>query len=260
MLLQPLPAPLSVAGAGHMLCQTGVDVGMATAAVLCQCPAPARARLWCCAPRAVRSRECLWSQGKGPWAAESCCGRTFDASAEAWGGLREQWCGVCPAGVLLGALLWLVCESWGCYPSGWMLFISLQPMKLEAGEELQLSIGFDPAYEEGLSARRVEQPLRIQFLEHPLEEQLLVRGEVFFPNLQFQSRAVDFGCILNNTEALHSLEMSNCSPLPVSYCWLLLPASQGSQLRYGHLCPLLEALLPAVLLLLCKDQGCFPGL
>ncbi|XP_064020122.1 hydrocephalus-inducing protein homolog [Pogoniulus pusillus] len=103
-----------------------------------------------------------------------------------------------------------------------------QPMKLEAGEELQLSISFNPAYEEGSRAWRTEQPLRITFLEHPHEEQVLVRVEV--PTLQFQSRAVDFGCILNHTEAVHSLEMSNCSPLPAFYCWLLLPASQGSQL------------------------------
>ncbi|XP_068024510.1 hydrocephalus-inducing protein homolog [Melanerpes formicivorus] len=98
-----------------------------------------------------------------------------------------------------------------------------QPQKLEAGQDLHLCISFNPAHEEGLSSWRVQQALRIQFLEHPQEEQLLVQGEVFFPNLHFQTMAVDFGCILNSTEALQSLEMTNCSPLPVHYCWLLLP-------------------------------------
>ncbi|XP_064020126.1 hydrocephalus-inducing protein homolog [Pogoniulus pusillus] len=130
-----------------------------------------------------------------------------------------------------------------------------QPLKLEAGEELQLSISFNPALEEGLSAWQMEQPLTIKFLEHPHEEQVLVRGEV--PSLQFQSRAVDFGCILNHTAAVHSLEMTNCSPLPVSYCWLLLPASQGSQLRYGHLCPLLEALALSLKLFFLLSCSCF---
>ncbi|XP_054029320.1 hydrocephalus-inducing protein homolog [Dryobates pubescens] len=105
-----------------------------------------------------------------------------------------------------------------------------QPVKLEAGEELSLCISFNPAHEEGLSSWQVEQALRIQFLEHPHEEQVLVRGEVYFPNLHFQSMVVDFGCILNDTGAMQSLEMTNCSPLPVHYCWQLLPDSQGSQL------------------------------
>ncbi|XP_068021950.1 hydrocephalus-inducing protein homolog [Melanerpes formicivorus] len=106
-----------------------------------------------------------------------------------------------------------------------------QPMKLEAGQELQLCISFNPAHEEGLHSWQVEQALRIQFLEHPHQEQVLLRGEVCCPNLHFQSMAVDFGCILNGTGAVQSLEMSNCSQLPVSYCWQLLPDSQGSQLR-----------------------------
>ncbi|NXF97015.1 HYDIN protein, partial [Eubucco bourcierii] len=101
----------------------------------------------------------------------------------------------------------------------------VQPMKLEAGEELQLCISFNPAYKESLRSWRVEQALRIQFLEHPHEEQVVVQGEVFFPNLHFQPRAVDFGCILNDTEAVRGLQMTNCSPLPVHYCWLLLPAT-----------------------------------
>ncbi|XP_054026269.1 hydrocephalus-inducing protein homolog [Dryobates pubescens] len=103
-----------------------------------------------------------------------------------------------------------------------------QPQKLEAGQDLHLCISFNPAHEEGLSSWRVQQALRIQFLEHPQEEQLLVQGEVFFPNLHFQTMAVDFGCILNDTEALQSLEMTNCSPLPVHYCWLMPPRGRCS--------------------------------
>ncbi|XP_054031509.1 hydrocephalus-inducing protein homolog [Dryobates pubescens] len=106
-----------------------------------------------------------------------------------------------------------------------------QPLKLEAGQELALCITFNPAHEEGLHSWHVEQALRIQFLEHPHQEQVLLRGEVCFPNLRFQTTAVDFGCILSGTGAVQSLEMTNCSQLPVHYCWQLLPDSQGSQLR-----------------------------
>ncbi len=132
-------------------------------------------------------------------------------------------------------------------------------MKLEVGEELHLFIGFNPAYEKDLNSRVAEKTLKIQFLEHPHVELVPVRGEVYFPSLRIQTTALDFGGILNDTEEERYVEMTNCSPLPVRYHWMLLPNSHVSRRRYVHLCPLLEALLPDVLPVLGKDQGCLPG-
>ncbi|NXW23792.1 HYDIN protein, partial [Circaetus pectoralis] len=125
--------------------------------------------------------------------------------------------------------------------------LSAVPMKLEIGEELHLSIRFNPAYEEDLGIRVVEKALKIQFLEHPHEEQVTIRGEVYFPNLHIETTALDFGCILNDTEEVRYIEMTNCSPLLVQYHWSFLTDSQANQMRYVHFCPLLEALLPGVL-------------
>ncbi|NWY49823.1 HYDIN protein, partial [Chionis minor] len=109
----------------------------------------------------------------------------------------------------------------------------VQPVKLEVGEELHLSIRFNPAYEDDLSSRVVEKALKIQFLEHPHEEQVTIRGEVYFPNLCIQTMAVDFGCILNDTEDVRYVEITNCSPLLVQYHWSFLTASQLSQMRFS---------------------------
>ncbi|NXG68880.1 HYDIN protein, partial [Baryphthengus martii] len=109
----------------------------------------------------------------------------------------------------------------------------VQPVKLEIGEELHLSIRFNPAYEEDLTIRVVEKALRIQFLEHPHEEQVTVRGELYFPNLCIQTTALDFGCILNDTEDVRYVKMTNCSPLLVRYHWLFLTNSHTSQMRYS---------------------------
>ncbi|XP_053931842.1 hydrocephalus-inducing protein-like [Cuculus canorus] len=111
--------------------------------------------------------------------------------------------------------------------------MSLQPVKLEAGEECHLSIRFNPACEEGLTSREVEKVLKIQFLEHPHEEQVSVRREVYFPSLRIQTTALDFGCIVNDTEAVRYTEMSNCSPLPVRYRWLFLTDGPASQMRFS---------------------------
>ncbi|XP_009996299.1 PREDICTED: hydrocephalus-inducing protein homolog [Chaetura pelagica] len=113
----------------------------------------------------------------------------------------------------------------------------VQPMKLEVGEELHLSISFNPAYEEDLNIRVVEKALKIQFLEHPHQEQVTLRGEVYFPNLQIPTTTLDFGCILNDTEEERCVEMTNCSPLPVLYHWSFLTDSHSSSMRFSPPAP-----------------------
>ncbi|KAM9508694.1 hydrocephalus-inducing protein-like isoform 3-T3 [Guaruba guarouba] len=113
-----------------------------------------------------------------------------------------------------------------------------QPMKLRSGEELQLCIRFNPAYEEDLLIWAAEKALKIKFLEHPHEEQVTVRGEVYFPNLQMQTTALDFGCILNDTKDVHYMEMTNCSPLVVQYHWSFLKDSQVNPVRFMETEPL----------------------
>ncbi|XP_030368417.1 hydrocephalus-inducing protein homolog isoform X2 [Strigops habroptila] len=106
-----------------------------------------------------------------------------------------------------------------------------QPMKLRTGEQLQLCIRFNPAYEEDLLIRAAEKALKIKFLEHPHEEQVTIRGEVYFPNLRIQTTALDFGCILNDTKDVRYIEMTNCSPLVVQYHWSFLKNSQVNPVR-----------------------------
>ncbi|XP_075367152.1 hydrocephalus-inducing protein homolog [Mycteria americana] len=113
----------------------------------------------------------------------------------------------------------------------------VQPMKLEIGEELHLSIRFNPAYEKDLNIRVAEKALKIQFLEHPHEEQVTIRGEVYFPNLRIQTMALDFGCILNDTEQVRYIEMTNCSPLLVQYHWSFLTDSHMHQMRFSPPAP-----------------------
>ena len=43
-----------------------------------------------------------------------------------------------------------------------------------------------------------------------------------FPNVTFESQEVDFGCILNDTEIIRYLTMTNTSPLGVRYTWSFL--------------------------------------
>lgn len=96
-----------------------------------------------------------------------------------------------------------------------MLFISLQPVILDIGEELHLCIQFNPAYENNLNGWVAERVLRMPFME------ITVQGEVHFTNLPLQTKAVDFGCTMNDTGQVVYVEMTNCSPVPAQYHWSL---------------------------------------
>nr|XP_030138199.3 hydrocephalus-inducing protein homolog [Taeniopygia guttata]XP_030138200.3 hydrocephalus-inducing protein homolog [Taeniopygia guttata] len=107
-----------------------------------------------------------------------------------------------------------------------------KPMRLDVGEELHLCIQFNPAQENNWNSWVAERVLRIRFLEHPGEEQITVRGEVHFPNLHLQAEAVDFGCIINDTEQVLFMDMTNCSPIPVQYHWSFLTDRQLNTIRF----------------------------
>ncbi len=46
-----------------------------------------------------------------------------------------------------------------------------------------------------------------------------MNGEIYFPNVHLESTLIDFGCILNNTEVVQHIKMTNKSPLIVNYKW-----------------------------------------
>ncbi|XP_057890447.1 hydrocephalus-inducing protein homolog [Melospiza georgiana] len=100
------------------------------------------------------------------------------------------------------------------------------------GKELHLCIRFNPAYKNSLISWVVKKVLRVSFMEHPHVEKIPLRGEVCFPNLHLPTKAVDFGCIINDTEQELKMEMTNCSPLPVNYHWSFLTDSQVNTIRF----------------------------
>ncbi|NXE99000.1 HYDIN protein, partial [Menura novaehollandiae] len=109
-----------------------------------------------------------------------------------------------------------------------------QPTKLDVGEELHLCIQFNPAYEKDLNSRVAERALKMRFMEHPHEEQITIRGEVYFPNLHLQTNTLDFGIIMNDTEQMLYVNMTNCSPIPVRYHWSFQTDSQTNTIKYSQ--------------------------
>uniref|UniRef100_W5LN16 HYDIN axonemal central pair apparatus protein n=1 Tax=Astyanax mexicanus TaxID=7994 RepID=W5LN16_ASTMX len=91
-----------------------------------------------------------------------------------------------------------------------------------ATSKIELWVRFDPSYQSDLVSRVAEVVLEVQYSGHPKRDYVALRGEVHFPNVHFSSSVLDFGCVLNHTEAQQQITMTNCSPLPVSYHWTFL--------------------------------------
>ncbi|PAA50321.1 hypothetical protein BOX15_Mlig000423g3, partial [Macrostomum lignano] len=93
---------------------------------------------------------------------------------------------------------------------------------LEIGDSLDLRVQFDPSYKTDLHSRVAGEFLTVEYREHPHVDRVPLRGEVHFPNLAFEKDQVNFGCILNHTEVTRYLNVTNTSPLPVTYRWKFL--------------------------------------
>ncbi|XP_070253950.1 hydrocephalus-inducing protein homolog isoform X4 [Myotis yumanensis] len=111
-----------------------------------------------------------------------------------------------------------------------LLPLTPEPIKLEIGEEKNLLVKFDPTHKCDLNNWVAEETLAIRYLEHPQVDRLSLRGEVHYPNLSFETMDLDFGCILNDTEVIRYVPITNCSPLAVKFCWFFL-VNEENQIR-----------------------------
>lgn len=48
-----------------------------------------------------------------------------------------------------------------------------------------------------------------------MQDYIALRGEVYFPNLEFEKTTLSFGCILNDTEVTRYVNITNNSPMQV---------------------------------------------
>ncbi|XP_062355753.1 hydrocephalus-inducing protein homolog [Cinclus cinclus] len=106
-----------------------------------------------------------------------------------------------------------------------------QPVTVDVGQTCHLYIAFDPSYKLDFHSWKEEKVLKINMVNgHPYVECITLQGEVHFPNLQIQPSILEFGCIPAGTEEVRSLEITNCSPLPVQYHWSFHSDSQVNRL------------------------------
>ncbi|KAF7656193.1 hypothetical protein LDENG_00045060 [Lucifuga dentata] len=119
-----------------------------------------------------------------------------------------------------------------CETEGDLSSATTKSIFLGDGKEATLWVCFSPAYYQDQMSHVVYEFLQIRYQGHPQQDNVGLHGEVHFPNLHFSSTSMDFGCVLNRTETQRQLTITNCSPLPVSYCWTFLVDQTQHAFRY----------------------------
>ncbi|XP_055993028.1 hydrocephalus-inducing protein homolog [Sorex fumeus] len=107
-----------------------------------------------------------------------------------------------------------------------------EPIRLSTQEEKSLLVKFDPSLRTDLNNWVAEEMLSIKYIEHPQVDSVNLRGEVYYPNLCFETMDLNFGCILNDTEVIRYINITNCSPLTVKFRWFFLVEDEEDHIRF----------------------------
>nr|XP_046249402.1 hydrocephalus-inducing protein homolog [Scatophagus argus] len=118
-----------------------------------------------------------------------------------------------------------LCEAPGAQSS------TAKSVVLGDGKQAELWVCFNPAYYPDQVSQVVDELLEVHYEGHPQQDIVKLHAELHFPNLHFSSTSVDFGCVLNYTETRRQILVTNCSPIPVSYCWAFLNDQEHSTIR-----------------------------
>ncbi|KDO23200.1 hypothetical protein SPRG_10008 [Saprolegnia parasitica CBS 223.65] len=93
---------------------------------------------------------------------------------------------------------------------------------LEPNEALDLNVEFYPGYKDDHLSRIINGKLVLSYTGHPQRDSLDLRGEIGFPNLEFEYSRIDFGCILNDTQKSMHVKVTNVSKVPTSFHWVFI--------------------------------------
>ncbi|XP_008409888.1 hydrocephalus-inducing protein homolog isoform X2 [Poecilia reticulata] len=109
-----------------------------------------------------------------------------------------------------------------CQTPGEHSSTSTKVLVLEDKGQSEFWVCFDPSFCTDFMHRIVDETLTINYLDLPQQECVKLYAEVYFPNVQFSSTIVDFGCLQNCSEIKRRITMTNCFQLPVCYNWVFM--------------------------------------
>jgi uncharacterized protein YozE (UPF0346 family) len=103
---------------------------------------------------------------------------------------------------------------------------------LAPGEVSSINVNFEPENTTEKQSGTVDGQLFISYKDHPQKSIVDLFAKLAYPNLSFDKKEIDFGCISNYTEKRTFVTLTNTSNLPVKYRWTFL-ASVSMQIAPG---------------------------
>ena len=91
---------------------------------------------------------------------------------------------------------------------------------LKAGQSVEVIVDFDPLYQDTKQSHMIDKFLTIIYNSHPHREKIKLHADILFPNLEFESNEINFGCFMNDTSKKISIKVTNTSLVPAAYQWI----------------------------------------
>ncbi len=82
--------------------------------------------------------------------------------------------------------------------------LDLKEVELAPGEEIELTVFFNPNYRTDRLCSSVKQQITITYEGHPQKDVVQLVGDVYFPNLTLSETSLDFGTLINETSRLYN--------------------------------------------------------
>ena len=112
---------------------------------------------------------------------------------------------------------------------------SAQEFSLDPGCSETFVCTFDPSFKKDFICEIINKKLVVSFNGHPQTMSVNLKGEIFFPNVQFSpSQQIDFGIMLMNTEQTQDVMLKNTTELPVDIFWEMA-SEQGMDTDAGRI-------------------------
>lgn len=93
---------------------------------------------------------------------------------------------------------------------------------LKPNETLNVTVLLDADYNHARISTIEHAKLTISYQEHPQKDLVDIFSEINFPNLNFSTNSLKFGCISADIEQRKSFQIKNSSKIPVFYHWYFI--------------------------------------
>ncbi|ETV98760.1 hypothetical protein H310_08827 [Aphanomyces invadans] len=100
---------------------------------------------------------------------------------------------------------------------------------LQPQESVALNVEFYPGYKDDHISRAISGKLVTSYSGHPQKDTIDLKGDICFPNLEFEYSRIDFGSILNDTQKSLSVKVTNISKVPTSFHWVFIEDEKESR-------------------------------